>query len=165
VVLGWVLSVEVAQRVNTGYAVHRGALFVHLASLIAGLGAVLVIDWTGLLWVLGRRTFLDVTRTAGALHALIWLGLAGLVFSGVLLRPDACVTLTRVKLALVLVIAVNGLYAHALQPQLAALGERTAPAALLERSSSALMQQAAGTAIISQTAWWASVAIGFHNHG
>jgi hypothetical protein len=157
VVLGWVLAVEIAQHVNPGARLHSLALFLHLASLVAGFGAVLVIDWTGLLWVLGRRTFLDVTRTADALHLLIWLGLAGLTGSGLLLRPDACHPLTRIKLALVLVIAVNGLYAHTLQPRLAALGERNPPAALLHQAGTA--------ALISQVAWWASMAIGFRNHG
>src|SRR5690349_17996963 len=96
VVLGWVASVLLAQHIATGPQTARVALFVHLASLVAGFGAVLVIDWTGLLWICGRRTFLDVTRTADALHLLIWLGLAGLTFSGILLQPDACVPLTRV---------------------------------------------------------------------
>jgi len=165
VMLGWVLAVEIAQNVSAGPQLHRLALFVHLASLVAGFGAVLVIDWTGLLWAVGRRTFLDVTRTADALHLLIWLGLAGLTVSGLLLRPDACLTLTRIKLALVLVIAVNGLYAHTLQPRLVALGEQSPLEALTDRSSAALMHQAGTAALISQAAWWASMAIGFHNHG
>src|SRR4051812_10967608 len=83
-VLGWVVSVLVAEHLSPGPQAHSLALFVHLASLVAGFGAVMVIDWTGLLWMLGRRTFLDVTRTADALHLMIWLGLAGLTFSGIL---------------------------------------------------------------------------------
>jgi hypothetical protein len=164
-VLGWVAAVLVAESLDPGAQTHSIALFVHLASLVAGFGAVMVIDWTGLLWVCGRRTFLDVTRTADALHLMIWLGLAGLTVSGILLRPDACVTLTRIKLALVLVIAINGLYAHTLAPQLVALGEQSPLAVLSQRSSAALMHRAGAAAMVSQAAWWASMAIGFHNHG
>src|SRR5882724_3314333 len=61
VVLGWVTAVMLSEVVRPNSQWHSMALFVHLASLVAGFGAVLVIDWTGLLWVIGRRTFLDVT--------------------------------------------------------------------------------------------------------
>lgn len=151
----WLSAIELAEAARPAEQVRTAALFGHLAALVSGFGAVLVIDWMGLLWALGRRTFLDVTRTADALHVVIWASLFVLVASGVLLHPDAAAVLTRIKLALVLVIAVNGLYAHALAPQLTAVGPGPPPRALLAK--------AAVTAIVSQACWWAAMAIGFLN--
>ena len=152
----WAGAVWVSEHVRPDPALHEVALFLHLAALVAGFGAVLVVDWIGVLWLLGRRTFADVTRTAGAVHVLIWASIAALTASGALLAPDMTSALTRVKLALVLVIALNGLHAHALQPRLAAYGSARPPHALLARS--------AATALVSQACWWAAMAIGFHNH-
>lgn len=155
VVAVWLFSIELADATHPSQPMHVAALFVHLAALVAGFGAVIVIDWIGLLWALGRRTFADVTHTADAVHVVIWASLLVLVASGVLLEPDFSSALTRVKLALVLVIAVNGLQAHALQPRLAALGAAHPPFALLAR--------AGVTATVSQLCWWAAMAIGFAN--
>lgn len=151
----WLVTVETGGMVRPSPAVHTAALFVHLSAVVAGFGAVLVIDWIGLLWALGTRTFVDVTRTAEAVHVVIWGSLLALVASGVLLEPDASVPLTRIKLALVLVIALNGLYAAALQPQLTACGSRRPPPGLLA--------QAVVTATASQACWWAALTIGFTN--
>lgn len=153
----WAASVWVSGHVVPDPALREVALFVHLAALIAGFGAVLVIDWIGCLWAIGRRTFLDVTRTADAVHGVIWASLVALTASGALLAPDTGSVLTRIKLALVLVIALNGVHAHVLQPRLSAYepGGRP-PAALLARS--------AATAGVSQACWWTAMVIGFHNH-
>lgn len=155
VVAVWLVSIELTEGAHPSHAVHLGALFLHLAALVAGFGAVIVIDWIGILWALGRRTFADVIHTADAVHVVIWASLLVLVSSGVLLEPDLSSALTRVKLALVLVIAVNGLQAHALQPRLAALGATPPPIGLLAR--------AGVTAAVSQLCWWAAMAIGFVN--
>lgn len=151
----WVASVELSASVHPSAELHTAALFLHLCALVAGFGAVLVIDWIALLWAAGRRSLRDVTRTAEAVHVVIWASLLGLIASGVLLEPNASAMLTRIKLTLVLVIALNGLYAHALQPQLTACGERRPPLGLLA--------QAAVSAIVSQACWWAALAIGFVN--
>ena len=89
----------------------RGALFVHLASLVFGFGAVLAVDWVALLWVLRRRPLGDVLRTSRNTHLPAWLGYAGLLASGALLEPDLSSWATRVKLALVVLIGWNGLVA------------------------------------------------------
>jgi len=151
----WLASVELAQAARPSAELHTVALFVHLAALVAGFGAVLVIDWIGLLWALGRRTFFDVTHTADAVHVVIWGSLLALVASGIFLEPDTATVLTRIKLALVLVIALNGLHAHALQPQL--VPHRDTP------PSPGLLARAGVTAALSQLCWWAAMIIGFCN--
>lgn len=154
VCLMWGASVWVSEHILPDPALREVALFAHLAALVAGFGAVLVIDWTGVLWVLGRRTFADVTRTADAVHGVIWASLAALTASGALLHPDTGSMLTRVKLALVLIIALNGLYAHVLSQRLA-LVDGEPPGDLLARSALA--------GLVSQICWWAAMGIGFYN--
>jgi hypothetical protein len=154
VVGAWAAAVAVAPTVHPSATCRQAALFAHLVALVVGLGSVLVIDWLGVLWALGRRSLAEVARTAAAVHGLIWAGIGALVLSGTLLEPDTGAALTRLKLGLVLVIAVNGLHAHALQPRLHRAGEDVPPD---------LLTRAATTAVVSQLGWWAAVAIGFVN--
>jgi hypothetical protein len=154
VVCCWVIAVGPSGRLPVSTGWRDGALFAHLAALVIGFGGVIVIDWLGLLWMLGRGTLTEVTRAASGLHPLIWSALAVLVISGALLHPDMSSALTRVKLALVLVIAVNGLFATALQRALDRVGDRP-PGGLLVRAASA--------STVSQASWWATMAIGFAN--
>ena len=46
------------------------------------LGAVLLVDWYGLVWMAGLRTLSECLRLAQAAHPLIWLGLGLLLASG-----------------------------------------------------------------------------------
>jgi hypothetical protein len=89
-----------------------------MASLIAGLGAVLTVDFFALQWLLGRRTLRDVVAVSGGVPLLIWGGLLGLMASGAFLSPDLSSGLTRAKLALVLVVALNGAFPSLVQPRL-----------------------------------------------
>jgi len=93
VFVAWSSAVSLAAHVHPTRAVRDGALFAHLAALV--IGAMIVVDWLGILWVLGRRSLVEVTRTAAAVHALIWAGLATLVISGTLLEPNASAAVTR----------------------------------------------------------------------
>jgi hypothetical protein len=131
------------------------ALFVHLAALVAGFGAVLVVDWVGALWLLGRRALVDVLALARTCHAVIWAGLALLSLSGALLNPDLSALRTQVKLGLVLVLALNGVQAIALQSRLDAL--RGTP-------SRALLAWSSASALVSQAGWWTATLIGFLTH-
>ncbi|MGP3928326.1 hypothetical protein [Streptomyces sp. 8N616] len=131
------------------------ARFLHLAALIVGLGSVLAVDWFAILWTLGRRSLEDVLRTACALQMPIWLGLAGLVLSGLFLRPDLASPLTLIKLGLVLAVLFNGLYAHWLGQRLRHVHTRPVPRRLLIQSGIA--------ATVSQSGWWGATAIGFVN--
>jgi hypothetical protein len=136
-------------------ALHTAALFVHLASLVLGFGAVLVADYYALLCVTGRCTLHDALISTARLHFLIWTGLAGLVASGVMLHPDLGSTLTRIKLGLVLVLTLNGLQAGLLNRRMKQ--EATVP--LAHR----VLAWGAATALVSQVCWWGAVFIGFRN--
>ncbi|MEU6665779.1 hypothetical protein [Streptomyces sp. NPDC046727] len=134
---------------------HTAALFVHLASLVLGFGAVLAADYHALLWLTGRASLADALSGAGRLHAPIWAGLAGLVASGVLLHPDLGAPLTRIKLGLVLALTLNGLQAGLLTRRIRAQRTGSVPPRLLAWG--------AGTALVSQVCWWGAVVIGFRN--
>lgn len=131
------------------------ARFLHVAALVAGLGAVLAVDWFAVLWLLGRRRLAGVLDTACTLQVPIWLGLAGLVATGLFLNPDLTSTLTRAKLGLVLAVTLNGLYAHRLGQHLGRYRDRPVPRSLLVQSGAA--------ATASQLGWWGASLIGFLN--
>ncbi|MFF8774614.1 hypothetical protein [Kitasatospora sp. NPDC015120] len=155
VCLLWAASAWTAGHLHTDPALHTVALFGHLAALVAGFGAVLAIDYYGLLWLLGRRSLREVVHFTSPLHVPVWGGLLGLTLTGVLLEPHLDAGLTQLKLVLVLVIALNGVYAGTLHRRLAAYGERRPPAPLLARG--------AASALVSQAGWWGAVLIGFYN--
>ncbi|RIQ15776.1 hypothetical protein DY240_23725 [Jiangella rhizosphaerae] len=134
-------------------ALHTAAQFVHLACVVLGLGSVLAVDWLGLRWQLGRATLREVVSTAAALAVPIWLGLSGLMLSGMLLSPDYESTITLVKLAMVGVAGVVGVLALAVSRRLAA---RTSPSRRLLRAGLLM-------AATSQLAWWTATVIGFLN--
>ncbi|MEV6552862.1 hypothetical protein AB0M57_29765 [Streptomyces sp. NPDC051597] len=151
---GWAATIWIAQHLKADATLHTAALFTHLACLVLGFGAVLAIDYYGALWLTGRKTLREVLDFTAPLHTPVWLGLAGLLFSGAFLKPDLTSPLTCVKLVLVLVLALNGIQASALHRRLAATsGEPSRP--LLIRSTM--------TAAVSQGAWWGAVTIGFLN--
>ncbi|MFI6585561.1 hypothetical protein [Embleya sp. NPDC050493] len=143
----------ISPHLHADPALHAAALFVHLAALVLGFGAVLAADYHGLLWITGRCTMRETVAVTGRLHLPIWAGLAGLVASGVILHPDLTAVPTRVKLALVLVLTLNGL-------QAGLLGRRVA------KDTSAtprILAWAGATALISQACWWGAMVIGFSN--
>ncbi|MFD4975491.1 hypothetical protein [Streptomyces sp. NPDC058424] len=144
------------RRLHADPALHTAALFVHLASLVLGFGAVLVADYYGLLWISGRCTLIDALGSTARLHVPIWTGLAGLVLSGMMLHPDPTSTFTRIKLALVLILTLNGL-------QAGLLNRRMARQASSPPLAPRLLAWGATTALVSQICWWGAVVIGFRN--
>ncbi|MEU0156683.1 hypothetical protein [Micromonospora fulviviridis] len=104
----WAASIWTSAHTHVDPVWHRAALFVHLISLVVGFGAVLTVDWFGLMWLLRRCTLPQVFAVAHNVHLPIWLGVAGLIGSGALLRPDLTSPLTRAKLALVLLVGLLG---------------------------------------------------------
>lgn len=148
-------AVWIADHLHPDEMLCEAALFAHLASMVVGFGAVLAIDWVGLQWLLGRGSISDVVSTAGHVQAPIWIGLVGLVLSGILLEPDAGDRLTQVKLGLVLMVTWNGLLACLLHRRFA----RT-----VDRPPSLLLAMSAVSATISQAGWWGAMLIGFLNH-
>ncbi|MFD4179725.1 hypothetical protein [Rhodococcus sp. NPDC058514] len=145
----------ISAHVEVDPALHTAALFVHLASLVLGFGGVLVADYLVLVWLSGRCTLAEAIRGAERLHLPIWAGLAGLVASGALLEPDLASDLTRIKMALVLALTVNGLQALILSRRISQ--HDSIP--LTPR----LMVWGAATAMVSQLCWWGAVWIGFWN--
>ncbi|MFD0149779.1 hypothetical protein ACWGQ4_22665 [Streptomyces sp. NPDC055721] len=155
VVTVWAACTWMSLHLHADPVLHRVALFAHLASLVLGFGTVLVIDYYGLLWLIGRRSLPDTIEGTAALHAPVWLGVGGLLLTGTLLHPDPTAPLTQVKLLLVLVIALNGVHATALHHRLADLGHRSPTTGLLMRGGA--------SAVVSQISWWGAVVIGFLN--
>ncbi|WP_371502579.1 hypothetical protein OG871_36015 [Kitasatospora sp. NBC_00374] len=152
---GLTMCAWISAHVEVDPALHTAALFVHLASLTLGFGAVLGADYHGLLWMTRRCTLHETLATTSRLHVPIWAGLGGLVASGVMLEPDLASSITRIKLALVLVLTVNGLQAGLLNRRMAQHG----PTPLTTR----LLVWGATTALVSQVCWWGAVVIGFRN--
>ena len=150
----WAGTIWTSTHIQADPSLRTAALFVHLGSLIVGMGAVLTLDWLSVRWIFGLLTRQDVMRLAGNSHMLIWCGLAGLTVSGALLRPDVHALTTQIKLVAVLALALNGVAAHGLQHR---LNDR-----VLSRR---LMVQASIIATVSQAGWWTATVVGFLNHG
>jgi hypothetical protein len=151
----WTAMVLAAPHVRAGEAVHQFALFAHLAALVLGFGAVLTLDWFGLMWILGRQDLITLVRVAQVAHTPIWLGLAGLMVSGMLLSPDTSAAPTVLKLVAVLAVAINGLAAARVQRRLLALDGAVPPRPLL---AAAVL-----VATVSQAGWWTATLVGFLN--
>ncbi len=146
------VAVAVSQRIHVGPGPHQAALFVHLASVLVGFGAVLVVEWCGLLWLLRRATLADALHVAGLVVPLIWLGVGGLLVSGTLLHPDLGAGWTLLKMAAVAALGVNGVYVGRLRRTLDAAGPE------MTQAQQRLLFVSAG---VSQACWWTAVAVGF----
>jgi hypothetical protein len=70
------------------------------------------------------------------------------------LSPDLDNGLTRLKLALVLVVALNGAFTGVVQHRLEETGGRASPA---------LLGVGVATAMVSQVGWWGAAVVGFLN--
>lgn len=132
-------------------ALHDAALFLHLACLVIGFGAVLTVDWVALTWIAGRCQLHDVLRQAENVHVPIWAGLVGLVLSGVMLEPNLTDPLTQAKLGLVALIGWNGLLAMWLHARLS------------EDPGRFHLGISVISASLSQLGWWGATMIGFLN--
>jgi hypothetical protein len=147
-------AIWVSTLVNPSPALHDIALFAHLGFLILGFGAILVADYFFALWALGRMTFTEAVANTSWLHPLVWSGLAGLVTSGALLRPNLTSEITILKLGLVAAITLNGVQAMA-------LGRRMS--AHIGVPSIRLLLWGGLTSAVSQICWWGAIVIGFLN--
>ncbi|MEV4483312.1 hypothetical protein [Micromonospora coxensis] len=154
-VVAWTVMLLVSPHLRTGASVRQFALFVHLAALVLGFGAVLTLDWFALMWLLRRRTLATVVQVAHGVNTPVWLGLGGLAASGAVLGPDTSAPLTVVKLVAVLVVAINGLCARQVQERLAGRDGRTPPGGVLLAATLVMLT--------SQAGWWTATAVGFLN--
>ena len=131
----------------------------HLASLIVGFGAVLMVDWYALLWVTEWRTVRDLRQVDITLKLPIWVGIIGLLASGALLQPDLGSPLTLVKLGAVLVLSLNGVAITRWTTTSRVSPARRASARCREPPASGSSRAPS----ISQVAWWTAVVIGMLN--
>ncbi|WP_374976145.1 hypothetical protein ACEYYH_20580 [Microbacterium trichothecenolyticum] len=159
VLIAWLLSIWIGTSVVPNEWLHAPALFGHLASVIVGLGAAVLLEMSGLLWMLRRTSLDDLRRTEPPVTALAWLGIAGLFATGAFLQPDLSQPLTAIKMIAVLVAAMNGVAMTRLTDQLDRLPGRVRFSAL----PATLRLWCVWSAVVSQSAWWTAVLIGMLN--
>jgi hypothetical protein len=159
VAAAWAVAVIAAAALPLqNAAVANVALFVHLMSMAVGFGTVVMVDVYGLLWLFGSRTLAELMALVKVAHGVISFGVGGLLASGIALKPDITSPLARVKLALVLILMLNGVAA---QRALHRLG-RSLPADVRGASIPwVAFQRVLAAATISQATWWGAIAIGF----
>ncbi|WP_411730467.1 hypothetical protein [Paeniglutamicibacter sp.] len=157
--VGWAAAILAGHYCDFGPMLHRIGLAVHILALVFSFGTILVIDWIGFLWLLGKRAIHEPGRLEAAAKPLIWGGLALLLASGALIHPDLSSTPTRVKLACVLVLMLNGLWIAPVMRRVLALPPDTRFGAVGRWLRMRLMIALA----ISQTCWWSAALIGMLN--
>lgn len=159
VLIAWLLSLWIGTSVVPHDWLHAPALFGHLASVIVGLGAAVLLEMSGLLWMLRRTSLDDMRRTEPPVTALAWLGIAGLLVTGAFLQPDLSQPLTGIKMIAVLVAAMNGVAMTRLTDEL----DRLPGAVRFSSLPARLKLWCVWSAVVSQTAWWTAVLIGMLN--
>ncbi|GAA1059067.1 hypothetical protein [Agromyces bracchium] len=159
VTLAWALAVWLSAVLAPPDWLHGAALFVHLAALVVGLGAVLMIEWHALLWATGWSSVRELRQADRTMILPVWVGLAGLLASGALLEPDLASTATQVKLVAVLVLSLNGVALTKWTSDLARLPARATFRTLPGRARFGFV----ASAVVSQAAWWTAVVIGLLN--
>ena len=159
VLAAFTACIVLSRLVPESYSWRPTVSALHVMSLVLSFGAVLLVDWHGLLWLSGRRALTESTRLAAAASPIIWAGLGGLFLTGTLLRPDIGSPLTLLKLALVLAVCVNGAVMAPVRLRLASLSADASPVDVPEREWHRMMLSTA----ISQVGWWGAVVIGFVN--
>lgn len=102
-----------------------GWLVVHLIFLVVAYGSVLILDFIGLLWLIGRLGREKMLKLTAWAQPVIWTGLIGMLISGAMLGPDIARPLTRVKMGLVIALALNGLNLDALRARTKQLSEQS----------------------------------------
>jgi hypothetical protein len=156
---GWTASLLVGHFVDCGPELHRIGLAVHIIALVLSFGTILVVDWLGLLWLLGKVQMHESGKLEAAAKPLIWGGLALLLASGSLIDPDLANPVTVVKLVCVLVLMLNGPSIAPAMHQLLALPACTGFGELGRRLRLRLLIALS----ISQACWWTAVLIGLIN--
>lgn len=157
--LGMLASLWVSVSVQPAEWMRHPMLFVHLASVIAGLGATVMLDVKALSWARGRIPLADLQHLERSVTPLAWAGVAGLMFSGAFLQPDLSSPLTAVKLVAVTVAALNGVALTRLTFEL----RRMPPDAAFSSTPTRFRLWCLSSGVTSQVAWWTAVIIGMLN--
>jgi len=155
----WLLSVTLSTAVHVDTYVHHVAVVLHVLSMVVAFGAVVLVDWHGFLWLLGRRDLAETIRLDGAATPLIWGGLAGMLATGVFLNPHLNNPMTDLKLAAVLVLSLNGIMLIPLMRRLA----RLTPDASFKDLAAGQRVHLLLCLVISQLCWWTAIVVGFIN--
>lgn len=158
VTLGWALALAVSPFAVASGSWHDLALGGHLIGLVLSLGAVLLVDWHGLVWLSGLRTFRDSLRVGEAAHPMVWVGLLLLVVTGAFLGPDLHEPTTWVKQVAVLALLNNGVAVRRLGARLSLLRPRILGMGQLPPRHRAAMVL---TVAISQLGWWTAAIVGY----
>jgi hypothetical protein len=156
-VVAWLLSVASSTMVHVDGPAESIDLVVHDLFLVVAFGAIILVDWHGFLWLIGRRDLAEIIRLDGAATPLIWGGLVGLLATGVFLGPHLGNPLTEVKLAAILVLSLNGILLIPLMRRLARLPVKAAFTDL----SAGQRVHLVSCLMISQLCWWTAIIIGF----
>jgi len=159
VILGLSLSLWLGVSGTPPEWLRVGMLFAHLASIIVGLGAAVLLEVHGLLWTVGRESLDSVRRMERSVSALAWVGIIGLFASGAFLSPNLDQPLTVVKMTAVLVVAMNGVAMTRLTAELRRLPSQVRFPALSVR----LRMWCVWSGLVSQVGWWTAVLIGMLN--
>ncbi|MFI2565454.1 hypothetical protein [Paenarthrobacter sp. NPDC018779] len=155
----WSASVATGQFMDAGPEIHRIGLAVHVLALVLAFGTILVVDWLGLLWILGKVALHEPGKLESVARPLIWGGIALLLASGATIKPDLGNPATCVKLVSVLVLMLNGLGVSPAMHKLMSLPPQTRLGGLGRRLRARIMIAAA----VSQGCWWTAVLVGLIN--
>ncbi|MGB4136257.1 MAG: hypothetical protein WA971_06825 [Microbacterium sp.] len=159
VLSGMSLSLWIGTSVVPAPWMHHPMLFLHLASVIAGLGAAVMLDVKALRWVAGRIRVSDLWLFERSVTPIAWAGITGLLFSGAFLHPDLNAPLTALKMVAVLIAALNGVALGRLTDDL----RRMRPDTPFSSVPLRVKLWCLGSGMTSQAAWWTAVVIGMLN--
>jgi hypothetical protein len=159
--VAWLLAVTLSTAVHADSYVQNIAVVLHVLCMVVAFGAIILLDWHGFLWLIGRRKLAETIRLDGAATPLIWGGLAGMLATGVFLNPHLTNPMTDVKLAAVLVLSLNGIMLIPLMRRLARQPDDASFKDLTVGQRTHLLV----CLVISQACWWTAIVIGFINAG
>lgn len=157
--VAWLLSLLLASVIHVEGHVHTFALVAHIVTMVVAFGAILLVDWHGFLWLIGRRELAETIRLDGAATPLIWGGVAGLLATGSFLGPDLASPMTIIKLVAVLVLILNGIMLIPLMRRLV----RMPPQASFGDLTPGQRFHMLACLSLSQLCWWTAMVIGFIN--
>lgn len=155
----WTLAVVTGTYITAEGPLRVLAVASHILAMVVAFGAILLVDWHGFLWLIGKRKLSETIRLDDAASPLIWTGIVGLLFTGVFLSPNLTNPLTVVKLIAVLVLMLNGIMLIPLMRRLLVMPPTTTFAALTPGQRFHMLSCLA----ISQACWWTAIVIGFVN--